>query len=63
MRHLCLRLNVVVIAVKWLGQAEGNGMLRAPGGPLAARLKLAKNGTRMLFSEKNFSLSILLCPT
>lgn len=23
MRHLCLRLNVVVIAVKWLGQAWG----------------------------------------
>jgi len=25
MRHLCLRLNVVVIAVKWLGQAEETG--------------------------------------
>lgn len=62
MRHLCLRLNVIVIAVKWLGQAEGNGTLRAPEGPLATRLKLAKIGTRMLFSEKNFSLRISFCP-
>lgn len=56
MRHLCPRLNAVVIAVKWLGQAEGNGMLRAPGGLLAARLKSAKNGTCVLFSEKKFSV-------